>query len=238
MGDPPRGAPSDARASRAWESRRVRRRRALRTTSPSGPELQGPASLLVWLLLSANAITICGGRRATDRERRLATTPRYAQLRPGSGVALRTSHAYRACHTARRAGFRLFLFMHSMERPTATVRNVSVSSAGFRGVTGQLQVDVMNPNAFNVPLSGIDWQLSIGGARAVTGQVQLQQTHSRRGRVADHDRAVDQHRGRDDGGRGARQWRAHLRRSTRSFTFRPAVGQLDVEVKKTGELAM
>lgn len=33
----------------------------------------------------------------------------------------------------------------------------------------------MNPNGFGVPLSGIDWQLSIGGARAVTGTVQLSQ---------------------------------------------------------------
>jgi LEA14-like dessication related protein len=65
------------------------------------------------------------------------------------------------------------LFMHSIETPKASVRDVSVTSAGFTGVSGQLHLDVMNPNSFGVPLSRIDWQLSIGGARAVTGSAQL-----------------------------------------------------------------
>ncbi len=53
---------------------------------------------------------------------------------------------------------------------------MSVSSAGWSGVTGELRLDVMNPNSFGVPLAGIDWELSIGGARAVTGTIELQQT--------------------------------------------------------------
>ena len=65
------------------------------------------------------------------------------------------------------------LFMHSMEKPTAEVRNVSLSSAGFTGVTGQLQMDVTNPNGFGVPLSGVEWQLSIGNDRAVSGTAEL-----------------------------------------------------------------
>lgn len=73
------------------------------------------------------------------------------------------------------------MFMHSMERPTATVRGASVSAAGMSGVQGQLQLDVSNPNDFGVPLSGIDWQLSVGGQRAVTGTVQLSQTIPARG---------------------------------------------------------
>lgn len=68
------------------------------------------------------------------------------------------------------------LFMHSIEKPKADVRDVTVASAGFSGVTGELRLDVSNPNGFGVPLSGIDWQLSIGGARAVTGSILLQQT--------------------------------------------------------------
>jgi LEA14-like dessication related protein len=129
------------------------------------------------------------------------------------------------------------LFMHSMERPTATVRNVSVSSAGFRGVTGQLQVDVMNPNAFNVPLSGIDWQLSIGGARAVTGQVQLSQNIPAEG-VSPITTALSI--GTADAlmvaaalGSGA-----HTYELDAKFHFSTGVGQLDVEVRKSGELAM
>ncbi len=73
------------------------------------------------------------------------------------------------------------LFMHSMEKPTAEVRNVSLSSAGFTGVTGQLQMDVTNPNGFGVPLSGVEWQLSIGNNRAVSGTAELQANIPARG---------------------------------------------------------
>src|SRR5690606_32984083 len=48
------------------------------------------------------------------------------------------------------------LFMRSIEKPKADVRAVSVSSAGFTGLTGELALDVTNPNGFGVPLSGID----------------------------------------------------------------------------------
>jgi LEA14-like dessication related protein len=73
------------------------------------------------------------------------------------------------------------MFMHSMEKPSAEVRNVSLTNAGFTGVTGQLEMDVTNPNGFGVPLSGVDWQLSIGGSRAVTGSAQLQANIPARG---------------------------------------------------------
>lgn len=73
------------------------------------------------------------------------------------------------------------MFMRSIEKPSAQVRDVSVSSAGLGGVTGKLQLDVTNPNGFGVPLAGIDWQLAIGGARAATGTVQLSQTIPARG---------------------------------------------------------
>jgi LEA14-like dessication related protein len=73
------------------------------------------------------------------------------------------------------------LFMRSIEKPKASVRDVSLSAAGLGGVSGQLELDVTNPNGFGVPLAGIDWQLSLGGARAVTGTVQLSQTIPARG---------------------------------------------------------
>jgi hypothetical protein len=129
------------------------------------------------------------------------------------------------------------MFMHSMERPTATVRDVSVSSAGLAGVTGQLQVDVMNPNAFVVPLSGIDWQLSVGDARAVTGRVELHQQIPAQGispittslSISTLDALVVA---------------AALTNGQRTYSldanfhFSTAVGQIDVEVKKTGELSL
>ena len=73
------------------------------------------------------------------------------------------------------------MFMHSIEEPKATVRDVSITSASWSGATGVLALDVMNPNNFGVPLSGIDWTLSINGARAITGKIELSQTIPARG---------------------------------------------------------
>jgi hypothetical protein len=73
------------------------------------------------------------------------------------------------------------MFARTIERPTATVRDVSVSTTGFDGVTGELQLEVANPNPVGVPLSAIEWRLSIGGSRAATGSVELSQTIPARG---------------------------------------------------------
>lgn len=73
------------------------------------------------------------------------------------------------------------MFMHSIEKPQATVKNVSIGSASWTGIRGQLDLDVMNPNNFGVPLSGIDWTMSINGSRAITGHVELSQTIPARG---------------------------------------------------------
>ena len=125
--------------------------------------------------------------------------------------------------------------MRSIEKPKAEVRDVSVSSAGFSGVTGELRLDVTNPNAFGVPLAGIDWQLSIGGARAVTGSVQLSQTIPAKGvapvttsltiNAMDAAIVASQLAG------GARDYkiRATLRFSTQ-------VGAVDVELQHAGQL--
>jgi LEA14-like dessication related protein len=127
------------------------------------------------------------------------------------------------------------LFMRSIEKPTADVRGVSVSAAGFTGVTGELALDVMNPNSFGVPLSGIDWQLSIGGTRAMTGSVQLQQTIPAKGvapvktslSIAASDAVVV-------GSMIARGTRSY--QITAKLHFSTSVGQIDVDVTHTGEL--
>ncbi|HWO26431.1 MAG TPA: LEA type 2 family protein [Kofleriaceae bacterium] len=127
------------------------------------------------------------------------------------------------------------LFMHSIEKPKASVRDVSISAAGLGGVSGQLQLDVTNPNGFGVPLAGVDWELSIGGARAVTGTVQLSQTIPARGvapvatslTVAASD-ALAVAAALSGGARGYTV-RARLHFST-------PVGQLDVDVEHAGTL--
>lgn len=127
------------------------------------------------------------------------------------------------------------LFMHSIEKPSATVRGVSMSAAGLGGVSGELALDVMNPNGFGVPLSGIDWQLSVGGTRAVTGSVQLSQTIPAKGvapvttslTIATSDAIVV-------GtvlARGARDYQL-----TAKLHFSTSVGQIDVDVTQSGQL--
>jgi LEA14-like dessication related protein len=127
------------------------------------------------------------------------------------------------------------LFTRSIERPSAKVRDVSVSSAGFAGVTGELRLDVTNPNPFGVPLAGVDWELSIGGARAVTGTVQLSQTIPARGvapittsLTIDARDAIAVGSALASGTRDY-QLKARLRFST-------VVGPLEVDVSHTGRL--
>jgi LEA14-like dessication related protein len=127
------------------------------------------------------------------------------------------------------------LFLRSIEKPTASVRDVTVTSAGFSGVTGQLQLDVMNPNSFGVPLAGIDWTLSIGNARAVTGTVQLSQTIPAKA-VAPvmttlSIEARDALAVASALASGARDYRVDVR-----LHFSTQVGQLDVAVQHSGQL--
>jgi LEA14-like dessication related protein len=126
-------------------------------------------------------------------------------------------------------------FMRSIEKPKATVRDVSVSAAGFRGVSGELALDVMNPNGFGVPLSGIDWQLAIGGQRAVTGTVQLNQTIPARG-VAPVTTSLaiaasDALNVAAVLASGARDYQVNVR-----LHFSTTVGPIDVEVAHAGRL--
>ncbi len=127
------------------------------------------------------------------------------------------------------------MFMKSIEKPTAEVRGVTVSSAGFSGMTGELRLDVMNPNSFGVPLSGIDWQLSVGGARAVTGRIELQQTIPAKG-VAPITTSltIDARDAIAVAGSlagGARDYQISAR-----LHFSTQIGQLDVDIQHTGRL--
>lgn len=127
-------------------------------------------------------------------------------------------------------------FTRSIERPTADVRDVSVSSAGFTGMTGELHLDVTNPNGFGVPLAGIDWQLAVGGARAVTGSVELSQTIPAKG-VAPVTTSLtidarDAIIVAEQIARGARTYQLSAR-----LRFSTPVGPIDVDVRHAGELS-
>ncbi|HVK88372.1 MAG TPA: LEA type 2 family protein [Kofleriaceae bacterium] len=138
------------------------------------------------------------------------------------------------------AGLALFLsgcslFMRSIEKPTAQVRGVSVTSAALIGVKGELSLDVSNPNAFGVPLQSIDWQLSVGGSRAATGQVELSQTIPAKG-VAPVTTSLTILAGDAAAlgivlANGARNYELAAR-----LTFSTKIGPLTVDVRHTGTL--
>lgn len=62
------------------------------------------------------------------------------------------------------------------EKPKVTVNTVSLSSASFTGIRGEVAMDVYNPNGFGLPLTRVDWSLSVGSARAVSGTFKLSDT--------------------------------------------------------------
>ena len=127
------------------------------------------------------------------------------------------------------------MFMHSIETPKATVRDVSVSSAGFTGISGDLRLDVMNPNGFGVPLSGIDWQLSIGGTRAVTGSTHLSQEIPAKG-VAPIDTSLTISAGDAINVASVLAGGARDYTITAQLHFSTTVGPIDVEIAHSGTL--
>ena len=127
------------------------------------------------------------------------------------------------------------LFTRTVEPPKATVRGVTVEAAGLAGVRGELRLDVTNPNSFGVPLAAIDWQLSIGGARAVTGSVQLSETIPAKG-VAPVTtsltiQATDAIAVASLLARGTRDYQIAV-----NLRFSTAIGPLDVGVQHAGTL--
>lgn len=60
-----------------------------------------------------------------------------------------------------------------VEEPSVDVRGVALTGVSFTGMEGELHADVFNPNMFSVPLQAVDWELSIGGARAASGSFEL-----------------------------------------------------------------
>jgi LEA14-like dessication related protein len=72
-------------------------------------------------------------------------------------------------------------FPRTVEKPTAEVREVSVGAVSLSGMRGEVALDVFNPNGFSVPLHRVDWQLEVGGARAVAGAFDLSHNIPARG---------------------------------------------------------
>lgn len=123
-----------------------------------------------------------------------------------------------------------------VETPTAQVRDVSLGTASYTTLLGQLDLDVQNPNAVGLPLSSIEWQLTIGNARAVTGGAQLSQTIPAKGSApiattlrVDLRDAVDVATAI---GRGARDYRLDAR-----LHFATRFGDVAVDLHHEGSLS-
>ncbi len=160
---------------------------------------------------------------------------RDGHLRPGTGLADTDGMRAVAVLVATFSLAGCSIFMRSIEKPSAKVRDVSVSSAGLTGVSGALKLDVSNPSPVGVPLQGIDWTLAVGNAKAVTGSVQLSQTIPARGVVPvttsltiDARDAIAVAMALSAGAR-TYQLHAHLR-------FATSVGPIAVDVDSEGQL--
>ena len=134
------------------------------------------------------------------------------------------------------APFAACFLARPVETPTATVRSASLSATSLTAIEGELALDVMNPNAFGVPLSGIEWQVSIGGARAVSGRAEATQTIPAKASApvttslrVDLRDAVD---AATAVARGARDYQLDLR-----LHFSTQLGDLSVDVHHRGTLA-
>lgn len=127
------------------------------------------------------------------------------------------------------------LFTKPIEKPTAQVRGVSVGAISFSGLEGAIDLDIQNPNSFGVPLSEVEWELSIGGADAVSGRIELSQTIPARG-VAPVTASlrIDAFAAVAVGSelsRGARTYRLAAR-----LHFKTPLGHVAVDIEHTGDL--
>ena len=68
------------------------------------------------------------------------------------------------------------LLSRPVEEPEIEVQSVGIGEASFSGIEVLLALDIYNPNEFGMPLEGGSFQISIGGARAATGEFDLSET--------------------------------------------------------------
>jgi LEA14-like dessication related protein len=64
----------------------------------------------------------------------------------------------------------LSLACQSIQRPTATIRGMSLRDIDSRGFTMNFDVQLDNPNSFALPLADADYTLSLAGARLLSGE--------------------------------------------------------------------
>lgn len=123
-----------------------------------------------------------------------------------------------------------------VETPSVDVEAVQITSVGFTGIEGVVDLDVFNPNGFGVPLESGEWMLAIGGSRAVTGRFDLVETIPAR-------RAAPVTASMMIKAADAAIVGAELASGERDYTIRgrlrfsTSLGAVEVEFEKTGTIA-
>ena len=124
---------------------------------------------------------------------------------------------------------------HPIEKPQVTVTGVALGSVSFSGLDGTIELDVMNPNGFGVPLSLVEWELSVGSAHAVSGRIELSQTIPAKGiapvAASLHIDATSALGVGSELAAGVRDYTLNAR-----FTFTANLGSVTVDVTHTGQL--
>lgn len=77
-----------------------------------------------------------------------------------------------------------------LEKPIVELRGVAITSVGLGGLDARADFAMTNPNAVGLPLSAIDWELSVGGSSPIRGRVSLTHTIPAKGSASI---AVDLH---------------------------------------------
>ena len=63
-----------------------------------------------------------------------------------------------------------------IEQPTVDVTAVAITEISADGLTGAIDMNVLNPNLRAVPLTWVDWELSIGGRATIIGRCDVRTT--------------------------------------------------------------
>jgi LEA14-like dessication related protein len=65
----------------------------------------------------------------------------------------------------------LSLACSSVRQPTASLKSANIGAINAEGFTVNFDVDVANPNAFDLPLTDADYALSLGGVKVVDDSI-------------------------------------------------------------------
>jgi len=68
------------------------------------------------------------------------------------------------------SGCNLLKMGPAVKDPKVEVKSVSMEAFSLRGVSGQMELNVANPNPVSLPLRYVEWEISVSGDRAVSGR--------------------------------------------------------------------